>query len=370
MTDADCTLIHRVADSLARWLTHAAFLSAVLGLVTLSYPQIAGRASVAPGAERVSAGSAVSVRAQSAAQAPDLHTPASSMSLDAGDDVDAFVGPVAQAALPLAGVGALFKSPQLQTIIPKRPRKELVIHTVKQGDNLSTIAEVYDVDVDTLIWANGDLEEDPDYVVVGQKLTIPPVSGVLYTIKTGDTLDAVATKYKGDLRTMQELEFNHLSDAVTTPISGTQIMIPGGEKEYQPRLVYIAGRAVMVNAPRGGGRFVWPAQGYISTFWEPDHRAVDIAGPEGSPIYASDAGVVTYSGWNGTYGIMVTIDHGNGFETLYAHLSTYYPVTGQNVRRGQAVGKMGNTGKSTGPHLHFEIRYQGGNVNPMRYLPQ
>ncbi len=270
----------------------------------------------------------------------------------------------------LASASSLLKTPQRETIIPKRPRKDLLVHTVVQGDNLSTIAEKYDVDVDTLIWANAELEEDPDYLVVDQKLRIPPVSGVLYAVKTGDSLSAIATRFKGELRTMLELEFNHLSDANTVPVSGTPLMIPGGEKEYQPRLVYIDGRAVMVNAPRGGGRFVWPAQGYITSFWAPDHRAIDIGAPEGTPVYASDAGVVIQAGWNGTYGITVMIDHGNGFQTLYAHLSAYYPAAGSNVRRGQAIGKMGNTGRSTGPHLHFEIRYQGGNVNPMRYLPQ
>jgi murein DD-endopeptidase MepM/ murein hydrolase activator NlpD len=365
MTTAHPGIARRVAITAARLATHVVFLAAVVAVLAQIYPQLLGRTAVSPAVNREAAPTAPVVRAASASAG----ATAATGTTEDGDEID-FAAPLHQSALAMAGDGSLFKVPQLQTIIPKRPREELIIHTAVEGDNLSTLAERYDVDVDTLIWANAELEEDPDYLVIGQKLVIPPVSGVLYTVKTGDTLEAIATTYKGELRTMVELEFNHLSEKPTVPISGTQIMIPGGEKAYQPRLVYIGGRAVMVNAPRGGGRFVWPAQGWITTYWEPNHRAIDIGAPEGTPIYASDAGVVVSAGWNGDYGIALIIDHGNGFQTVYAHLSTFYPGVGQNVRRGQAIGKMGNTGKSTGPHLHFEIRYQGGNVNPMRYLPQ
>ena len=170
---------------------------------------------------------------------------------------------------------------------------------------------------------------------------------------------------------MKELEYNNAALSASTPISGTKVMIPGGEKAYQPRLVYINGMAVMVNAPKGGGRFMWPTQGYISTFFgDGGHAGIDIAGPLGTPIYAADAGVVIFAGWNGGYGNCVIIDHGNGYQTVYGHFSSFYPQAGQNVRRGQAIGKMGSTGNSTGSHLHFEMHYQGGLVNPLRYLPQ
>jgi murein DD-endopeptidase MepM/ murein hydrolase activator NlpD len=274
-------------------------------------------------------------------------------------------------ALPLAGNGAVLKVPQALTIIPKRPRKEVITYTVAAGDNLSDVSERFDIDVDSLIWANDKLEEDPDYLLIGQVLRIPPVSGVLYSAQTGDTIDSIAKKFKGDVRTMMELEFNSISSASSTPISGTLVMIPGGEKAYQPRLVYINGLAVMVNAPRGGGRFMWPTQGYITTFFgENGHAGIDIAGPLGTPIYAADAGVIVFAGWNGGYGNCIIIDHGNDYQTVYGHLTTYYPQVGQNVRRGQAIGKMGSTGNSTGSHLHFEVQYGGGLVNPLRYLPQ
>ena len=266
---------------LARLLSHAGVLLLIAGLLAVAYPQLAGPALIAPTIEREATPAALSARAASLSS----HAAVDSAAL-APEDLDIVVLPQADDGLSLAGARSLLKVPQRETIIPKRPRKELLIHTAVTGDNLSTIAQTYDVDVDTLIWANAELEEDPDYLVVDQKLKIPPVSGVLYTVKTGDTLAALATKFKGELRTMLELEYNHLSDAATVPGSGTLVMIPGGEKEYQPRLVYIDGRAVMVNAPRGGGRFVWPAQGYITNFWGPDHRAIDIGAPEGTPIYA------------------------------------------------------------------------------------
>jgi murein DD-endopeptidase MepM/ murein hydrolase activator NlpD len=127
---------------------------------------------------------------------------------------------------------------------------------------------------------------------------------------------------------------------------------------------------VLVGAPKGLGRFVWPTQGIITQrFMENGHRGLDIAAYMGAPIYASDAGAVTYSGPLGGYGLCVIIDHGNGFQTLYGHLSVYYPRVGQSVKRGQAIGKMGSTGNSTGPHLHFEVTLWGGLVNPAAYLP-
>jgi murein DD-endopeptidase MepM/ murein hydrolase activator NlpD len=277
--------------------------------------------------------------------------------------------PAPTIAPPLANDGNLFKVPVPQTVILKRPRKEVITYTIQSGDNLSVIAERFDVDVDTLIWANGALEADPDYVLIGDQLLIPPLIGVLYRAKTGDLLETIAKQFKGDLKATQELEYNKLV-APSTIVSGTLIMVAGGEKPYQPRLVYIGGQAVMVNAPVGGGRFAWPTTGYVSSFYLPGHLAIDIAGPLGTPIYAADAGVVTFAGWSGGYGNCIMIDHGNGFQTLYAHFSAFYPQTGMNVRRGQAIGKMGSTGNSTGSHLHFEIQYGGGVVNPLKYLPQ
>ena len=360
----------RIASTLTRFAVHAALLAACTALLALTYPQLFGRASPSRDIANSAPRGVPSSRGDAAASIAALDSDV----FGASGDMDMPVSSAPTTTFSLATNGNLFKTPQIQTIVPKRPRKELVIYTVQQGDNLSTIAERYDLDVDTVIWANDKLEEDPDYLELGQKLIVPPVPGVLYTMKTGDALADVAKKYKGELRTMLELEYNNIASATAAPVSGTMVMIPGGEKEYQPRTVSIGGQTVIVNAPKGGGRFMWPAQGYISTFFgENGHRGIDIATrgtTPGAPIYASDAGVVVLSGWNGGFGNCVIVDHGNGYQTLYGHLSALYPQQGQNVRRGQAIGKMGSTGNSTGVHLHFEISYQGALVDPLRYLPQ
>ena len=344
----------------ARLTLHLLLLTSIAAVLVVVYPRLAALAqssSATPGHQMALSARGGAVPASVAGAVP----------LDL--DIQATIVPTD--VLPLGTYGSILKVPQPLTIIPKRPRKEVVTYNVAAGDNLSTISERFDVDVDTLIWANDKLEEDPDYLLVGQVLRVPPVSGVLYSAQNGDTIDAIAKKFKGDVRTMMELEFNNISSANSTPLSGTLLMVPGGEKAYQPRLVYINGVPVMVNAPRGGGRFMWPTQGYITSFFgDGGHGGIDIAGPLGTPVYASDAGVVVFAGWYGNYGNAVIIDHGSGYQTVYGHFMTYYPQVGQNVRRGQAIGKMGSTGRSTGSHLHFEILYGGGFVNPLRYLPQ
>ncbi|MCS6848111.1 MAG: M23 family metallopeptidase [Candidatus Roseilinea sp.] len=158
-----------------------------------------------------------------------------------------------------------------------------------------------------------------------------------------------------------------------------RIVVPGGVKPFVPRVVEVDVRRAPASgasntgpAPRfaAGGAFAWPTRGYISQGFRYYHRGVDIANAIGVPIYASDGGYVTYAGWSNVgYGYMVQIDHGNGFSTLYAHLSQWYVDPGQAVSRGQIIGAMGSTGNSTGPHLHFEIRYGGVPQNPLVYLP-
>jgi len=273
--------------------------------------------------------------------------------------------------------GYLLKQSTPLTVMTKRLRKDLLVYTVEEGDNVSTLAERFDITTDTIVWANPDLEADPDYIVVGQKLLILPVPGVLHTVKEGDTLESVAKMYKADPQAIAEYEFNNLKEPYTlTP--GQKIIVPNGEKPYQPRLVTLPdGRQVLVGAPKGLGRFVWPAQGWVTTrFGEwvdgKAHRGIDISAYPGAPIYAADAGAVIHAGPLGNYGLAVIIDHGNGYQTLYGHLSVYYPKVGQSVRRGQAIGKMGATGKTIPPgavHLHFEMLLWGGLVNPLKYLP-
>jgi murein DD-endopeptidase MepM/ murein hydrolase activator NlpD len=401
----------RHLSALRRLAGHAAFLALTIVLLAAEYPQIVQRASPVPSGDgtrvlepssRGGASSAYAFLSSEVSsirngaglrlsrwqgayldiQAPAVPTktlPAIAPAVTPAAVVPtatppsplptATLPPAQKMPPPLANDGNLFKVPVPQTTIPKRPRKEVITYTIQPGDNLSTIAERFDVDVDSLIWANGELDADPDYLLIGDQLLIPPTVGVLYRAKTGDTLEALVKQFKGDLKATQELEYNKIV-APAAIMSGTLIMVPGGEKPYPPRLVYIGGKAVVVNAPVGSGRFAWPTTGYISTFFGPTHGGIDIAGPLGTPIYAADAGVVVFAGWNGGYGNCVIIDHGNGVETVYGHFYVFYPQVGMNVRRGQAIGKMGSTGNSTGPHLHFEIRRGGVVVDPLKYLPQ
>ncbi len=255
------------------------------------------------------------------------------------------------------------------TTVPKRPRKEVLTYTVQEGDMVTLLAETFEVSPETIIWANSKVEEDPDFLSIGQQLVILPVDGVYYTVMPGDTVESVARKFKADPKAIMTYEFNQLKEPFELK-PGQSIIVPGGEKPMPPRLVYTEAGVIVVNAPKAYGRFVWPTVGYITTYFSGAHPAIDVAGPPGSPIYAADSGVVTHAGWSGTYGLAVYIDHGNGYSTAYAHLSVIYVRVGQPVRRGASIGKMGSTGKSTGSHLHFVVNYGGGAVNPLRYLPR
>ena len=148
-----------------------------------------------------------------------------------------------------------------------------------------------------------------------------------------------------------------------------QLIVPGGEKPYVPRVVTSYSGAIPTGA-RGTGLFQWPVLGYITQGYWYGHRAIDIAAPTGTAVQAADGGFVSFAGWTDIgYGYLIVIDHANGFASYYAHLSNFYVTAGQAVERGQVVGAVGNTGWSTGPHLHFEIRYEHVLQNPRAYLP-
>lgn len=167
---------------------------------------------------------------------------------------------------------------------------------------------------------------------------------------------------------------------------GSYVMIPGGSREWQRTWLVPtfwrpssgANKTIsdQCEIPAGGvygsGAFVWPADNHSvsgNDFWD-GHLGIDIAAGSGAPIYAADGGVVVYAGWiNGGYGNMIMIDHGNGYHTVYAHLSSINTRCGQSVYGGNLIGYAGSTGNSTGPHLHFEIRYFGAFINPWYVLP-
>jgi len=270
--------------------------------------------------------------------------------------------------IPAVGGNVLIRAPVPKTIIPKRPRQGIITYTVQPGDTLYDLAIKFEVSADTIAWANSKLEEHPDFLRLSQEVIIPPVSGVLHAVKKGDTVASIAKKYKVDVSTITAYEYNHLEEPYTLEVD-QKIMVPGGQKPYIPRVVSASRGTIPTTAPQGTGKFGWPTSGVITQRYWARHRAIDIGAPKGTAVYATDSGYVAVAGWSSSgYGYHIAINHGNGFETLYAHLSWYYVEAGQSVKKGQLIGRVGATGWSTGPHLHFEIRQNGVHRNPFIYL--
>lgn len=229
------------------------------------------------------------------------------------------------------------------------------VYVVQQGDVLGEIAERFGVSTETLASANG-LEADPDSLQVGQELKVPSTSGVTHTVVDGDTIGVLAEMYQVDPSVI--VHANNLAEPYLIQV-GQTLFIPGGISPLPT-----AGRAT--------GKFVWPSSGHITFYFREDgyHKGLDIGNGYGTPIYAADGGIVTTAlKLVDRYGWYIEIDHGNGFTTLYAHLSEMYVDQGDRVRRGEVIGLMGSTGYSTGPHLHFEVHHQGMLSDPLDYLP-
>jgi murein DD-endopeptidase MepM/ murein hydrolase activator NlpD len=240
---------------------------------------------------------------------------------------------------------------------------EIVDYTVESGETLSIIAEKFSLQVDTILWANG-LDSDKVKIKKGQTLKIPPVDGVIHKVKKGETVYSIAKKYNTNPQGMVDYPFNEFTNDETFALAiGQVLMVPDGVMP-QPEVAPAATIAKILTPDAGAvsvlGAFVWPASGGISQGYRFYHKAIDIA----------NSGRVTVAGWpsNEGYGNRVMIDHGNGYVTLYAHMSKITVAPGQTVNRGDTIGYMGSTGRSTGVHLHFEIRAGGSLQNPLNFL--
>ena len=249
-------------------------------------------------------------------------------------------------------------------------RTEVITYVVRPGDTLWDIAAKFNISQDSL-WANNDLPS-PDLLSVGDVLTVPPTDGLLYTVRPGDTLASIAQRYRAKVEDIIAYAPNGLEPG-EEPQVGQQIMIPGGVKPIPPRRSVSLTRAPK-GALKGDGAFVMPVSGVLTQGFSARHPALDIAAPRGTPVYAADAGYVAFAGWHPLgYGYAVVIDHGNGFRTLYAHMSWYAPNTGDSVRQGEVIGGVGSTygpgGFASGPHLHFELIQNGAKRNPCLFLP-
>lgn len=283
------------------------------------------------------------------------------------------------------GTVAIDRLLQLKTNIPERPRYDPVIYRVSRGDGMWAIADDFKVKSETILFVNTQLEDNPHNLRPGMELTIPPVDGLYYEWKDGDTLEAVAAKFEAKPDEILAFPGNNVD--LTNPVikPGTEIMIPGGSRElrnWEADLVTMSrgantgtGSASATNACGGGpidNSLGWPADDHTLSGnpYGPGHLGIDISAPEGSNVYAAGSGVVTMAqgGSNYGYGIVVQIDHGNGWVTVYAHLSQYNVNVCAMVGQGTLIGYSGNTGNSFGAHLHFEIRIGGSNVNPYAYV--
>jgi len=285
--------------------------------------------------------------------------------------------------------GDLTRLADVHTIIPSRPRYEIVKYTVENLDTLFTIATKFNLKPETILWGNAALADNPNILSVGQELNILPIDGALRIVQPGDTIPKIAKAFHGTPEEIASFPGNNLDPLDPQITQGQTIIIPGGWRDLVVwQLPVVSRKTVGVggssgepgacrgpfSGPTGTLTFQWPANNhYLSgtDFLPVGHPGIDIAAGLGSPIYASDTGVVVFAGWSTRgYGNLIIIDHGNGWQTAYAHLSQIGVGCGGGVFQGQVIGAAGSTGNSTGSHLHFEMRSDVyGRANPWLYLP-
>lgn len=251
----------------------------------------------------------------------------------------------------------------VQTQVSDKPRDQVITYTVQSGDTMSKVAEKFGISVDTIKWVN---DTKRDSLSIGQELKIPPVTGVVHRVREGETVYSIAKKYKTDAQKIVNFPFNDFTDLDTFALNvGQTLVVPDGVMPEAP--------AIIAPAPPvfagGTGQFLWPAGGIITQYPIWYHMAVDIANPTAPGVAAAGDGVVTLVEYlRYDYGQHIIVTHEDGLSTLYAHLQAIYVKPGDRVSRGQIIGKMGSTGRSTGMHLHFEVRKNDITVNPLPFL--
>jgi murein DD-endopeptidase MepM/ murein hydrolase activator NlpD len=313
-------------------------------------------------------------------------------------------GPAPTAAVDVESLPALenpatvgiLREAQLHTNVPSRPRQEIVMYTVEKGDSVFGIAEKFGLEAETILWGNyGVLQDDPHLLQPDQELVILPVNGVYWEWLGGIPFGQWAEYYGVTAEDILNYPGNNIDTSGITDYYnanveiGKWLIIPGGHREFvqtwnAPFISRTDAATARVLGPGfcdpvtggaiGYGAYVWPTNKHFISGYDyspkSNHWGVDLAGSEGEGVYAVDAGVIVYSGWNNYgYGNMIMIDHGNGWQSLYAHLSQVYRGCGASVGQGEGIGAIGSTGRSSGAHLHFELMTPGFKVNPWDYLP-
>ncbi len=313
--------------------------------------------------------------------------------------IDTAPGNVAPAS---AGSSALLASgilreANLHTSMPERARQDITTYTVQPGDTVSGIAERFGLESKTVFAANYDtLQDDPHMLRPDQSLRILPIDGVYWEWLGGIPFSQWAAYFEVKPEDILTYPGNKLDPAAVADVSnpnikvGTFLIIPGGTYQYHtpgqvplgitrsnPASAQVGGAgscAPVSGGAVGYGTFVYPTSRHqLSGFdysVKSNHLGIDLSAELGDPIYAADGGVVVYAGANSYgYGNMIMIDHGTGFQTLYAHLSAIFTGCGLNVTQGETIGSAGSTGRSTGAHLHFEVRTLSSVINPWDVLP-
>ena len=282
------------------------------------------------------------------------------------------------------------------TTIPSRPRQQIVKYIVEEGDTVFGIANQFGLQPETVLWGNYSvLLDNPHSLKPDQELLIMPADGVYWQWLSANKggLPAFAGFFGASVDDILSSPVNNLDPEavgdITNPniLDGTWLFVPGGHRELiswsaplgvtrdNPASARVLGPGAC-DAVSGGavgyGAFIWPSNQHTLSGYDfsPVHRGIDIAGNTGEAVYATDAGVVVYAGWNNYgYGNMVMIDHGNNFQSLYAHLSAFNVGCGQSVGQADLIGAIGSTGASSGSHLHFEILSASSKLNPRDVLP-
>ncbi len=282
------------------------------------------------------------------------------------------------ADLPIITDSSLVPAPIPHTYQGRLPEHQFETYVVERGDTPGGIAERFGISPETLLGGNPRLSQESSLLQTDVKLIILPIDGVLHDVEPGDTLEGISAKYNIPVEDIIAYQPNNLEFPYRL-YPDSQIMVPGAVREVfvwtPPDLSSVTGRTSFEGSGVtpiivGTGTFIFPVSGrnFTQYYWY-GHQAVDIALLEGSAVYASDTGTVTYAGWNTYgYGNLIVINHGNGFETFYAHLSAINVVPGQIVYQGNVIGTSGDTGNSSGPHIHFEIRINNNRDNPCWYL--
>lgn len=284
----------------------------------------------------------------SASSSAELQSPSESQSIIVGEDV-------------------------IKTDISQKPRDKIITYKVEKGDTISIIAQKFGISTDTIKWAN---DMSSDSITVGDELEILPVTGISYKVRKGDTVYSIAKYYDTEPQKIVDFPFNDFANLETfSLVEGQSLIVPDGIKpapanypRVPRRQTFIASGPVTVSS----AGFVWPVRGAIGQFASWYHMALDILSPIGTPIVAANTGTVSrvvLGTYDGGYGNNIYITGDDGTITHYAHMSAANASVGDKVVAGKSVvGWIGMTGRTTGPHVHFEIRRNGSLVNPLPYL--